>query len=142
MKSSNYTYDYQLINAKPSLSQLPEFENVDMGALLSQLDNIDKNNIIMSNSPVWKVITITVGCTLVAMFLVLACIYLFILKINTKRKYSILKPISKREPKNNDLELSTFGGPGRGLSTSRGSSLNADPELTTALRSTTLKNEL
>ena len=142
LKSSNYTYDYQLINAKPSLSQLPEFENVDMGALLSQLDNIDKNNIIMSNSPVWKVITITVGCTLVAMFLVLAGIYLFKLKINTKRKYSISHPIPKREPKNNDLELGTFSGPGRGLSTSRGSSLNADPELTTALRSTTIENEL
>ena len=111
-------------------------------ALLSQLDNIDKNNIIMSNSPVWKIITITVGCTLVAMFLVLAGIYLFKLKINTKRKYSISHPIPKREPKNNDLELGTFGGPGRGLSTSRGSSLNADPELTTALRSTTIENEL
>ena len=57
----------------------------------------------MSNFPVWKVITITVGCTLVAVFLVLAGIYLFKLKINRKRKYSISHPIPERKPKYNDL---------------------------------------
>ena len=85
--SSNYTYDYKLINDKPSLFELlPEAENVDISRLQEKLSALSKNKIILSKSGGWQAIAVTVATCICIGLIIIAGIVVHKLRIKSNQK--------------------------------------------------------
>ena len=140
--NSNYTYDYQLINAKSNLPDLPEVENIDMSQLKNRLDNISREKIIVSDSNKWKIVLVTVAvCVCVGLLLISGVfMYVYGLKMR-KNKYRCAKvKYSVNDDNDNCIDGTNVDiGLGRGVSTEDnklGSAAPKEPELIAVLRGT------